>query len=66
MAVDRTKLCRGTVKRDVVTPPSKLYTEAGKRNGPALALFILPKAGLKVSANQFDRMDYIGLNWPLW
>ncbi|KUO63821.1 MAG: hypothetical protein APF84_14455 [Gracilibacter sp. BRH_c7a] len=65
LAVDRTKLCRGTAKKDAVIPPYEaLYLSPEKEVDQLLAIVqFYQKAGLKVSAGHFERMDYIGIEF---
>ncbi len=63
LAVDRTKLCRGTSRRDEIKPPYEaLYLMPEKEMDQLLAIVqFYQKAGLKASEGNFDRMDYIGI-----
>lgn len=63
LAVDRTKLCRGTVKQGAVRPPYEaLYLMPEKEMDQLLAIVqFYRKAGLKVSSEHLERMDYIGI-----
>lgn len=63
LAVDRAKLCRGTAKKETVRPPYEAsYISPEKEVDQLLAIVqFYQKAGLKVSPNHFERMDYIGV-----
>lgn len=63
LAIDRTRLCRGTAKKDEITPPYEaLYLKPEKEMDQLLLLTqFYKKAGLKVSDDNHDRIDYIGV-----
>ncbi len=63
LAVDRTRLCRGTAKKDEITPPYEaLYLKPEKETDQLLLIVqFYRKAGLQVSDQNFERMDYIGV-----
>lgn len=65
LAVDRTRLCRGTAKKEEITPPYEaLYLMPEKEMDQLLAIVqFYQRAGLKVSATHFERMDYIGVEF---
>jgi putative dimethyl sulfoxide reductase chaperone len=63
LAVDRTRLCRGTAKGGAIAPPYEApYLMPHKETDQLVAIVQLyRKAGLKITADQRERMDYIGV-----
>lgn len=63
LAIDRTRLCRGTLKKDAVMPPYEALFVMPEREIDQLLVLVrfYQRAGLKVSSGQFERMDYIGV-----
>jgi TorA maturation chaperone TorD len=65
LAVDRTRLCRGMAKKSELIPPYEaLYLMPEKEIDQILAIVqFYQRAGLKVGATLFERMDYIGVEF---
>ena len=63
LAVDRTRLCRGTAKDGAIAPPYEApYLMPHKETDQLVAIVQLyRRAGLKITADQRERMDYIGV-----
>lgn len=63
LAVDRTRLCRGSASNNVVAPPYEApYLSPERETDRLLAIVqFYRKTGLTMSADQRERMDYIGI-----
>ncbi|MFA5536369.1 MAG: molecular chaperone TorD family protein [Bacillota bacterium] len=63
LAIDRTKLCRGTPRSNNISPPYEaLYLTPEKETEQLLLLVqFYQKAGLTMSDESHERLDYIGI-----